>query len=49
MINGKTDRRVNVATPGGTVQIHWREDEEVVITGSAEVIYAGDWLGSFGS
>jgi diaminopimelate epimerase len=49
MINGKTERQVNVVTPGGTVQIHWREDGEVVITGSAEVIYSGDWLGSVGS
>ena len=46
MINGKTERRVKVVTPGGTVQIHWREDDEVVITGSAEVVYAGDWLGT---
>ncbi len=49
MINGKADRRVNVVTPGGTVQIHWRDDQEVVITGSAEVVYSGDWLGSVAS
>ena len=49
MINGKAERRVNVETPGGTVQIHWRDDDEVVITGSAEVVYSGDWLGSAGS
>jgi diaminopimelate epimerase len=49
MINEKADRRVNVKTPGGTVKIHWRDDDEVVITGSAEVIYSGDWLGSVGS
>ena len=49
MINGKTDRRVNVMTPGGTVQIHWRDDQEVVITGSAEVVYSGDWLGAVAS
>jgi diaminopimelate epimerase len=46
MVNGKAERRVKVVTPGGTVQIHWREDDEVVITGSAEVVYAGDWLGT---
>jgi diaminopimelate epimerase len=49
MINGKTERQVNVVTPGGTVRIHWREDGEVVITGSAEVVYSGEWLGSVGS
>ena len=49
MINNKADRRVNVITPGGTVQIHWRDDQEVVITGSAEVVYSGDWLGAVAS
>ena len=45
MINGKTERRVKAITPGGQVEIHWREDNEVVITGSAEVVYRGQWLG----
>ena len=44
MINDKADRLVDVLTPGGQVKIHWREDGEVVITGSAEVIYSGEWL-----
>jgi diaminopimelate epimerase len=30
--------------PGGNAKIQWRDDGEVVITGSAEVIYAGQWL-----
>jgi diaminopimelate epimerase len=47
MINGKTERLVTVIMPGGQAKIHWRGDDdlgEVVITGTAEVIYAGDWL-----
>jgi diaminopimelate epimerase len=44
MINDKTDRRVTALTPGGQVEIHWRDDNEVVITGSAEVVYSGQWL-----
>jgi diaminopimelate epimerase len=48
MIKDETNRRVTVRMPGGTAQIQWRgigdENGEVVITGSAEVIYAGDWL-----
>lgn len=44
MINGKTERLVNVLMPGGEARIHWRDDGEVVITGSAEVVYQGDWL-----
>jgi diaminopimelate epimerase len=44
IINDKTERLVKVLMPGGEVKINWRDDDEVVITGSAEVIYAGDWL-----
>ncbi len=49
MIKGQTERLVTVLMPGGTARIQWRESGEedggeVVITGSAEVIYAGDWL-----
>ena len=50
MIKGETERRVNVVMPGGRAKIHWRDgndggdDGEVVITGTAEVIYGGDWL-----
>jgi diaminopimelate epimerase len=45
MIKAQTDRLLTVLMPGGTARIEWREssDGEVVITGSAEVIYAGDW------
>jgi diaminopimelate epimerase len=47
MINGKTDRLVTVLMPGGKAKIHWRGDDDagqVVITGSAGVIYEGNWL-----
>lgn len=43
MVNGFTDRKVTALMPGGNAHIHWREDGEVVITGWAEVVYAGDW------
>jgi diaminopimelate epimerase len=49
MVNGKTDRCVSVLMPGGEAKIQWRSegtDGEVVITGTAEVIYAGEWLGN---
>lgn len=45
MINAKTDREVRVTMPGGEATIKWREDDEVVITASAEVVYRGEWLG----
>lgn len=48
MIKGATERSINVLMPGGQAKIQWRDDGngpgEVVITGAAEVIYAGDWL-----
>jgi diaminopimelate epimerase len=47
MVNNKTDRLLTAETPGGKVKIQWRDDNEVVITGSAEVIYSGDWLAPF--
>jgi diaminopimelate epimerase len=50
MIKGETDRAVTVVMPGGKAKIHWRgnqDDGEVVITGSAEVIYAGEWLAAW--
>jgi diaminopimelate epimerase len=31
---------------GGEVRIKWRTDSEVVITGTAEVVYSGQWLQS---
>jgi diaminopimelate epimerase len=45
VINDLTDRKVDVHAPGGLIPIEWREDDEVVLTGSAEVVYNGDWLG----
>lgn len=44
MVNEKTDRDVRVVMEGGEVQIQWRSDDEVVITGTAEVVYSGEWL-----
>ena len=43
MINKKTDRRVTAYMPGGQAQIQWRDDDEVVITGTAAVVYSGEW------
>ncbi len=48
MINDETERLVDVLMPGGRARINWRgyeDDGEVVITGTAEVVYEGDWLG----
>lgn len=46
MIKGYTDRMITVLMSGGEVSIQWRDDDEIVIRGSAEVVYSGVWLGS---
>lgn len=45
VINGRTERHVSVEMPGGRVEIEWREDGEVVLTGRADIAYSGEWLG----
>lgn len=44
MINDRAQRDVRVVMEGGEVRINWRTDGEVVITGTAEVVYSGAWL-----
>ena len=46
MVNEKTDRDIRVLMQGGEVRINWRDDDQVVITGTAEVVYSGEWLGN---
>jgi diaminopimelate epimerase len=43
-LNGLTDRRVRVEMEGGCLEVEWRDDGEVLLTGEAEVIYRGEWL-----
>lgn len=44
MINGKCSRRASVEMPGGTVKVEWRaRDDEVLLTGTAQFIYRGQW------
>lgn len=43
IVNGLTDRRVRVLMPGGQLEVAWREDDEVLLTGEAEIIYRGEW------
>lgn len=39
----KTDRKVAVRSEGGSTEVVWRDDDEIVITGSAAFIYCGEW------
>ncbi|MFL6332947.1 MAG: diaminopimelate epimerase [Pyrinomonadaceae bacterium] len=45
MVGGHTERHVKVSMPGGLLEVLWREDGEVLLTGEAEVVYRGEWLG----
>ena len=40
---GRTGRRVSVHAVGGTTEFLWREDDEMLITGSADLSYHGEW------
>lgn len=40
---GRTDRSVSVLTEGGTTEVVWREDDEILLTGRADLAYCGEW------
>jgi len=42
IIGGKTDRKVSVHAEGGTTETVWREDGEMLITGSAALAFCGE-------
>ena len=44
MLNGYTERSIRVNTPGGILRVVWQDDNSIKLTGSAEVIYEGEWL-----
>lgn len=39
----KTGRRVSVTSPGGKTEIVWRDDDEIIIRGRADLAYCGEW------
>ncbi len=39
----KTTREVNVHSPGGITSVIWRDDDEIVITGRADLAFNGEW------
>lgn len=40
---GRTSRTVSVISPGGTTEVFWRDDDEMLITGRADLAYCGEW------
>ncbi len=45
VFTGKTDRKVAVHAEGGTTEAVWREeDDEMLITGRADLVCCGEWI-----
>ncbi|MDE2667941.1 MAG: diaminopimelate epimerase [Acidobacteriota bacterium] len=42
-LNGVSDRDVQVHTPGGILQVHWQEDNQVSLTGPARIVCQGQY------
>lgn len=41
---GETERTVSVHSPGGVTEVHWREsDDEILLTGRADLVFCGEW------
>ena len=40
---GKTGRKVSVHAEGGTTEAVWREDDEMMITGRADLVFCGEF------
>jgi len=45
---GKTGRKVSVHAEGGTTETVWREDDEMLITGRADLVFCGEWFENSG-
>ncbi len=43
---GKTGREVSVRAEGGTTEAVWRDDDEMLITGRADLVFCGEWVAS---
>lgn len=41
VLEGRIDRKCQVDLPGGPLHIEWREDDHVLMTGPAELVFAG--------
>jgi diaminopimelate epimerase len=45
VLNRKTERTVTVHLPGGDLLIEWGPDNHVYMTGPADYLFKGEWLG----
>jgi diaminopimelate epimerase len=40
---GRLEREVRVQMPGGMLEVEWRPDETLWLTGDAELVFEGVW------
>ena len=43
----KTERKVSVHSPGGTTDVLWGDNDDILITGRADLSYSGEWPQEF--
>ncbi len=43
-LTNRTERKVSVHAVGGTTEALWREDDEMLITGRADLAFCGEWI-----
>lgn len=44
VLNGLTDRKVCLHLLGGELEVEWRNDNRVYLTGEAVTVFTGEWL-----
>ena len=42
-LTGRTGRTISVISPGGTTEVYWRDDDEILLTGRADIVFCGEW------
>ena len=42
-LTGRTGRTVSVTSPGGTTEVYWRDDDEILLTGRADIALCGEY------
>lgn len=43
VLNGLTESELTVELPGGPLRINWRNQQHVLMTGPARLVYSGEW------
>ncbi len=43
VLSGRTERHLTAHLRGGTLELHWADDDHVYMTGPAVEVFSGDW------